>query len=278
MTKNVVVIIIFIFLTILEVNIMKQLIISLAVIFLLQSCSSTKSFYQHFETKSENMSIENEHYVFENDDLKITYNLWAEYGQLYFTVMNKTNEILSIDLTQSFFVVNDFAYDYYKDVQVGESSSYATNYTYASQYTDYNHSGEIYNTEKSASVYSYVSNSQKTLRIPSGYYKQINKYNLINDYFRVCGIKSYPGRREHPAKSFSKEDTPLRFSNIITYKIGEKENQIENTFYVSQISIFRYSEYIETQDFYECEKKVGTGLAFKYQNSRNYFYKYFYYR
>lgn len=60
--------------------------------------------YQVFSAKSEkDLKIPE----FENANIKITYDLWTDFGQLGLTIQNKTNAPLFIDLSQSALVVND---------------------------------------------------------------------------------------------------------------------------------------------------------------------------
>lgn len=253
---------------------MVRTILSLALILLLQSCG-TSIYYQHYETDSETMKTENNNYIYENDDLKITYNLWGENGQLQFTVINKSNDIITIDLKKSFFAVNGYAYDYFKDVQVGKSSSYVSNYAYASVYNDYNEQSSIYNSSELENSYSYISNPQKELNIPPGYSKRVQKFNLINDYYNDCDLVAFPGRNDDASKNYSKTDSPYRFANIITYRAGNEEKKIENSFYVSQIRNFRYNDYVKIEDVLECGYKSGRQYVFIYNTASNFFFQYY---
>ncbi|MCK5822666.1 MAG: hypothetical protein KAG95_01590, partial [Bacteroidales bacterium] len=86
-------------------------IIYIILIVLLSSC--TKNVYQVIETSSNDVAESENSYIFENDNLKVSYNFWAEAGRMYFTVFNKTEKSIFIDLNRCHLIVNQKSFNYY---------------------------------------------------------------------------------------------------------------------------------------------------------------------
>ena len=82
----------------------KLLLMSVVATSLLSSCSST--FYQVYEVKSNALKQTDNSLVYENEDLKVMYNLWCSGGSMNFIVQNKTGRDLFLDMGQSFFIFN----------------------------------------------------------------------------------------------------------------------------------------------------------------------------
>ena len=79
----------------------------------LSSCSSVM--YQVYEVESPNLSMKNNSMVYQNDDCKVSYNLWDNQGSMTFIFENLTDKDIFIDMSQSFFIKNGAAYDYFKN-------------------------------------------------------------------------------------------------------------------------------------------------------------------
>ena len=89
-----------------------------ALAILTSSCVSNSYYYQVYKVSSEDKRIsqDNSKYiVYEDDNCKLLYNLWGNGGNVGFMFYNKTNDIIFIDLSESFFVKNRSAYDYYRN-------------------------------------------------------------------------------------------------------------------------------------------------------------------
>lgn len=86
---------------------------AIAALLLLSSCS--KVFYQVYNTEAPGMVEQGSSLVYENEDCKIMYNLWSEDGNAGFMMHNKTDEDLFLHLSQTFFIRNGEAFDYFKN-------------------------------------------------------------------------------------------------------------------------------------------------------------------
>ena len=79
----------------------------------LQSCATT--YYQVYDVETEGLQSSKEKIVYNDDNCEIIYDLWCEQGTLNFLFKNNSETDIHIDLSQSFFIRNGIAYDYYVD-------------------------------------------------------------------------------------------------------------------------------------------------------------------
>ena len=94
----------------------KNLVIISVMIFSLSSCSS---YIRLTETQSIGKDVVDNN-AYENNDMKITYDMWNENGIMYFTVYNKTDKPLYIDWKRSVFVYNSWKNNYWVDKSTAE--------------------------------------------------------------------------------------------------------------------------------------------------------------
>lgn len=254
---------------------MKKIILSIAIIGCILtsfSCSSTYKFYQVYNVKPlnpETTIVKTENgLVYEDNNCKIYYSFWSENGNAGFFAYNKTNNILYIDLSKSFFVKNGIAYDYYKNREWKEThtsntttSSSSTNawenfrsYGTVTGYTSKNPTFSYGNASGtlSATYYGIISssnntsslgksisetiNEQQIIAIPPHMKKIIYEYNIEYKLYLNCNLERYP--KDKSSIIFNEKNSPLHFGNIITYNLGEGSEDvvIENLFYVDSIS------------------------------------------
>lgn len=248
------------------------------------SCMETYQFLQVFETKtpqnSAQLSPQNGGLVYEDDNCAVYYHFWDERGDISFAVRNKTDQIMYVDLSKSFFIRNGLANDYYlerswqeahshtfgetitssaaasrsKSYSVGVNSTYLgdfgrlPNFTTDPILTSANaQASATYSVQYASSVadsYS-VSNSasteiqeQKIMAIPphAMKIKVVYEYTLANQLLVDCDLDRYPSEKD--TILFDETNTPLYFTNYITYRLGENEQDqvVKNDFYVSKIS------------------------------------------
>lgn len=57
-------------------------------------------------------------YLYENDTLAVSYNLWANHGMLFFEVYNKLNIPIYIDWKKSAFIFGETKRNYYSDKEI----------------------------------------------------------------------------------------------------------------------------------------------------------------
>lgn len=224
---------------------------------LLTSCVTT-SFYQVYTTVPSDKSIIKDNYlVYEDENCKVSYNFWSEGGNIGFHFYNKTDNDIYLNLNKCYFVLNGVAYDYFKNrVYTHSTSSGATTSRSATtsksvtgiNYLDLLQTNRIQATSiaglVTSSEYSISYNEEKVVCIPSKTSKIITEYSINDNLYRDCDLFKYPTKKQVKSKSFSKSDSPIVFSNIITYTVEQSEKQVrfENEFYVSEISNYPESE------------------------------------
>lgn len=188
---------------------MKKLFLLFIAVMILGSCSQLYTFVQVFEAKPTYTSdafTKTEHgYEFENANCIINYNFWGEEGYAGFMVSNKTTEIMYIDLSKSFFIRNGKAFDYYKN--------------------------RIFENDSSEKVV-----EKPFVAIPPSSSKIISEYTIFKCLVLNCELNRFP--EEQDSILYDIWDTPLQFSNYITYKVGDngEEVTIQNHFYISKIT------------------------------------------
>ncbi len=238
---------------------MKKLLLLSCIIVAFTSCSS--SYYQIYNTQSSNVNLINDELCYEDANCKISYNFWTEGGSAGFMIENKTAETLYVDLNECYFIKNGMAYDYFlnrtftqgssKSASVSNMVSLSGNANLSSPFNPtqsvitsagsflLNSLGVAKSSKNSVSSSQSVSIEEKEIiSIPANSSKIITEYSINYNLYRSCDQKLFPSKKQVKALSFTPNNSPLTFSNIITYKVGENGNyeSVENGFYVSDIT------------------------------------------
>lgn len=228
---------------------------------MLTSCVST--YFQVYKAvPSDKLVVKDSLLVYEDESCKVSYNLWGEGGNIGFQFFNKTDKNIYLNLEESFFILNGVSYDYYRNrVFTSSTSSGATTSRGATatksvtglNYLDLIQTNRISATNTvglmTSSGFSVSYNEKKIVCIPSKTSKIISEYNINESIFRDCDLFKYPTKKQVKTKTFSKEQSPLVFSNRIAYTIGQTDSFIkfENEFYVTEISNYPESEMFESK-------------------------------
>ena len=265
---------------------MKKLLLILCVTGL-YSCTTT--YYQVYKAAPVDKTVKSlsNYLAYEDDNCIIAYRFWGNGGNIGFEFHNKTNKNIYLHLDECFFVSNGIAYNYYKDRiftqsksnTFSESATYGSvkSFTYGKSY--YNSwLNELEKISASVSIAATSSKSagnssttgssvaykeEKIVCIPSNASKYILEYKIKEDVYRECGYLRFPSVREITTKAFSKESSPLVFSNKIAYSF-ENENIIrfETMFYIAEITNYPRSAMFKFINDY-CEKQVVKDEVFK---------------
>ncbi len=94
-------------------NVKKLFFMAVTAVMLFSSCKST--YFQVYDVKSNAMQQQDNSLVYENGDMKVMYNLWADGGSMSFIVQNKTDRDLFLNMGQSFLIYNGEASDYFQN-------------------------------------------------------------------------------------------------------------------------------------------------------------------
>jgi hypothetical protein len=257
---------------------------------LLTSCVST-NYYQVYKAKpSDKLLLKENFLVYEDENCKVYYDLWKEGGNIGFQFYNKTDENIYLNLEESFFILNGVSYDYYRNRIFTNSTSTgaivtreatASKSVTGNNYLDLQQTNRISATNTvglTTSSGSSVSFSEKKIAcIPSKTSKIITEYNINISLFRDCDLFKYPTRNQIKSMTFSKEESPIVFSNRIAYKIGQNDNliRLENEFYVSEISNYPESEMVESKYEEYCgQKRLYMSQYFKDASADKFYIKY----
>ena len=202
--------------------------------------------------------------MYENADCIVFYKMWDEGGNAGFEIHNKTDEMLYVDLSKSFFVKNGIAYNYFLNREWGTASSSSNTQNTVSAAGSssvlnyYAGTGNAaltkfkdpvvtttttsaYTAQTNTSTKSVVRKEQQIMAIPPHKSKIVAEYIITNVLVLDCSIERYPSEKSQQL-TFDKDNTPLKFANYITYNKGEgtADMVIDNEFYIS--SVVNYAE------------------------------------
>ncbi len=174
--------------------------------------------------------------MYEDVNCSVNYDFWSSRGEVRFLVTNKSDEFIYVDMSRSFFVLNDIAYDYY------------LNRTFISQISE-STSNSITNGIAISKGTGIERIEQKIIAIPPHSSKLFGEYCIMEKLHRECGLRLYPNEYE-PSKHFvfDVQNSPVKFKNIITYKINDKDDiVISNEFYIDEIFNIPESSFINKE-------------------------------
>lgn len=199
---------------------MKKVLLIVCVIGCLQISCATYSYYQILSaTPSTNdIALTQHNFKYIDGDCCVLYNFWSEYGNPGFSIYNNGNETIYVNLSESFFVINDVAHDYFRN-----RISYTYNYGV-----------------KVASI-----TEKEIIAIPPHSGKSFYEYKIDTSIHQECGLISSP-KKESETFVYTKTSSPIVFRNIISYRKGNGESRIiDNEFYISEIKNVSGSSFAE---------------------------------
>jgi hypothetical protein len=85
------------------------------------SSSCNTKMYQVLETGSPELSEKSDSLIFENSDVKVSYDFWTNGGKVDFLIFNKLNAPIYVDWDKSHLIYNGVAYEYWYDSQQASS-------------------------------------------------------------------------------------------------------------------------------------------------------------
>lgn len=240
--------------------IMKSSIKSLLILLSAISLSSCSTMYQVLVTSSTEAKQENQNYVFENNDMKISYNFWTQGGQISFVLTNKTDAPIYIDWNKSHFIYNGVSYEYWFDSEEAKAFYTTTSISTASSFADavVNVMGNNLFAKGNGSS---VTSKQKLTLAASSRYKPkqiiqippkssilVSKFSISKSPYYSCEFPlKFTNYKTPSSSSFTNENTPLKFRNYLTYSSNESFDQpeiIDNNFYISQILNMSYNSFV----------------------------------
>ena len=253
------------------------------------SCDPVK--YQVFEVQYPGMTMKDNSVVYENQDCRISYNLWSENGSMEFIFRNQSEKDIFIDMSQSFFIKNGAAYDYYKGRSY-ESRTYeglpldlyaANTYIGTAGYWPDRYLLPIVAVNKSVALKTGFSNSvtvqePKYICVPAKTYKVIGVYRIYPKREVTCNHSvDYP-KNISTVKSYNEDDSPLKFTNRLAYSFEEGDKSpryIDNSFWLSSIKNYSQKDALEEEDIkVGCTSKKKTMRFFKIGGPNQFYVEY----
>ena len=241
---------------------MKRFSIFLVVLTTLLFSSCSKTFYQVYQVEGEQMNVTDEAIVFDNDDCSVLYNLWSNGGNMSFLFTNKTGQSLYLIMSESFYIQNGEARDYYKEGSETFTTSYSVSEAAAASATllgQVNAGGKWYNGNISTtkaikkgftSSKSVTNINPKVICIPPYSSKYITSFGILKQVQLICDNPktNYPKHSVRVGGTYTKEDSPLSFRNRIAYTTNPESRDfhfIDNSFWVSYYT--NYSDKAATE-------------------------------
>jgi hypothetical protein len=229
---------------------MKYLIFSTCALFM-TSCAPV-NFYQLYKVSAESGVPTNDNIVFESEDCKIQYNFWSEGGDAGFYFYNTTDSDIVIDLTKSFFVLNDVSYEYFRNKTYTESESRESS-TAASSYSYFH--GRTAKVSRTAATTTTFGQSP-SLTIPRTTMVKIAEFYVLDGRLTSCELAKYPRTKDVKTVKFAKQDSPLRFYNLISYTVKNETKRVENRFFVSELTNLSERDAMTMNDRSPCGRKL----------------------
>lgn len=246
---------------------------------LFTSCS--KIYQQLYETKfDDDMKQLDNYVVYENEDCTISYDFWSMGGEVKLLIYNKTDSIMYIDLANSFFIKNGRSYQYFRNRQWSETTNRQNRQSFAFVYAGSNYNITNYSVGTFTDVLysnSLTVNEQRIMAIAPHSYRGISEYKIYDDIYIDCELTKYPNQKsKNNSLEFNENNTPLKFSNYLSYFIGSdtRKNIIDNKFYVFRISNYSNKQIMKIVDVKECGRQVEVErvLMFPINHTSNSFY------
>lgn len=253
--------------------------ISLIVLFF--AACTPQTYYQLVETDSEDLKSSIDYLIYENDDVRISYDFWANRGNGTFIITNLNEKDLFIDLKRSHLIINGMTNTYFQN----------RNYTTPKVpiFTSSTHH-EIKEQRKikfpgvtpkkipdnSADVITF--NEERIICIPANSSQVVYGFELQSELYRDCNLLRFPKTKEITSSEFNKESSPLKYRNFITYGFSESMEdiiQIENEFWVSKITNLPENEFKGSDYLKFCNDSSANRITtYPYKKGNLYFYKY----
>ena len=270
--------------------VMKEMVVfSLFLFSLFTSCSPV--YYQVFEAEptTEDIMKQTNALVYEDENCRISYDFWDEYGDMSFRVVNKTEQMLYLDLGKSFFVLNSRAYDYYQQRVFSFTSGTSVSSTKGAlasksltgmDYTGWLLSGTLSSqvaTAMAASKSNSVSILEKQIIcIPAHTSKRISEFSIYDSRIRDCDLLLFPKRKEVSTIKFTIDNSPVVFENRLVYRMGDgPEQSLIHRFFVSGITNMHKNKFIGLKTETFCgQEGVNEKEYFKFSSPDKFYISY----
>lgn len=189
----------------------------MATCFIAIALSSCSTYVKLVEVEAGNGKKDSDkNILFENDTVRVEYNLWGAGGRMNYRVYNKLNVPLYINWFKSSYIKWDTKYSYTGDHR---DLSFIPPRAYVENPVSY-----ILLREQSSATYASTSKSGKRIKIENVDIR--NDKNATKESVAKTWTKS--GKTTVYSKTYDKTSTPLAFRNFITVSTCESADECNN--------------------------------------------------
>lgn len=210
---------------------MKKIITLGLCVFVFFSCKQMYNFCQVFSlnpsTESENLSSKGNATIYEDDNCIVVYSFWAETGDPGFLFYNKSEKIIYVDLSKSFFMTNDEAKDYYNSEHWGATSTQSVMTTNSSS------SSVVKGVSVSANLgYTYLGKAGLGIGTISGSSPILtnNSYSATSSIYTTLGNTFSYSSMASSTNSITQDEKSILAIPPKAYKIVRKFNILSTTY------------------------------------------------
>lgn len=234
---------------------------------LFSSCSSSVLL---LETQSNDLTWEDEVYAYEDDFVRITYDLWGEHGDIVFTVLNKSDKPLYVDWSKSSFIKGQQSFKYWRDVSYASASFEGVSYdSWLFSNIDLKRiKGRVYTVESKPVKVSFIEPGT----IVSRRFSPIEEdyaHDFDEDYYTEEKCNSMPSRKvKIYTETFDEANSPVKFRNFLTFAFDQSfssEFSIDTEFYVGKVSK------MPKRHFELFRPSLSDDISYPFQQSNSFF-------
>jgi len=113
---------------------------------------------------------------------------------------------------------------------------------------------------------------QNKIKIAPHSGKVISEFSIVNSRFSNCDLLKFPQLKKVSSLKFTEQESPVQFSNIISYELNGKSNIIQNSFFVNEISNLSRSDFYAWRYDTICGKPSSYGKNVPKLTNPNWFF------
>ena len=115
---------------------------------------------------------------------------------------------------------------------------------------------------------------KEIVAIPPHASKRFSEYSIAGDVIQDCAVKLFPKKKAPQSVTFTEGNSPIRFTNYITYKVGEEGESkvVTQDFYVSGFTNYNYKDVVGKEKA-GCKSQVTINYN-KYGHATKYYITY----
>ncbi len=234
------------------------------------SCSTPKYLQVYDVMPGEGVELRDGYPVYDDGTMAVAYDFWGEGGQAGCLITNNGEENIYVDLAETFFVKNGLSDPCYKErtYTVTSASTVETNAVALSSASAtasapfYNYIYDLAGTVgvglsdtrgvmqgASSSVSKSVSVAeQQIVVIPPGTAAFVGGHSILSgNYYTNRGFEQEPDPKKKDETEFTIEDSPLKFGNVIAYRIGRDGawQNLRSEFYLHRLTDYPLANFFK---------------------------------